>query len=61
MGGGGHIGAHTLASPLKKLKFTKQLLFWRKESGSGFLPGPDGEVADNPGGTTDLAEQMNIV
>ena len=58
-GGGGHIGAHTLASPSKKLKFTNQLSFWRKESGSGYLVGPDSKVADNPGGTTDLAEQEN--
>ena len=40
-GGGGHIGAHTLASPSKKLKFTKQLSFWRKESGCGYLVGLD--------------------
>ena len=56
-GGGGHIGAHTLASPSKKLKFTKQLSFWREKSGIGYLVGPDSQVADNPGRTTDLAEQ----
>ena len=56
-GGGGHIGAHTLASPSKKLKFTKQLSFWREKSGIGYLVGPDSQVADNLGRTTDLAEQ----
>ena len=27
-GGGGHIGAHTLSSPSKKLKFSEKLSFW---------------------------------
>ena len=54
--GRGHIGAHTLSSPSKKLKFIKQLSFWINESGSGYLAGPDCKLADIIGGTTDLAE-----
>ena len=57
MGGGELIGAHELYSPAKRLKLTKQLSFWREKSGIGYLVGPDSQVADNLGRTTDLAEQ----
>jgi hypothetical protein len=44
VGGGEHIGAHEVFSPAKRLKFSKELSFW--ESGSGYLVGPDGKMAD---------------